>query len=126
MQKCCCGRVGNSLELESKDRLLGALEGADHVDLVERSVGDEVDDKRKDKGKHYGEHITQRLDLNVKVERRHLQNVRKALGQQATQWNAQRGTNRRQNQRLLVDVVVHLAATEAQHLDGCQFALALL
>ena len=52
----------------------------------------------KDKGKHYGEHITQRLDLNVKVERRHLQNVRKALGQQATQWNAQRGTNRRQNQ----------------------------
>ena len=28
MQKCCCGRVGNSLELESKDRLLGALEGA--------------------------------------------------------------------------------------------------
>ena len=38
-------------------RLLGALEGADHVDLVERSVGDEVDDKRKDKGKHYGEHV---------------------------------------------------------------------
>lgn len=66
MQKCCCGRVGNSLELESKDRLLGALEGADHVDLVERSVGDEVDDKRKDKGKHYGEHITQRLDSTSK------------------------------------------------------------
>ena len=38
-------------------RLLGALEGADHVDLVERLVGDEVDDKRKDKGKHYGEHV---------------------------------------------------------------------
>ena len=38
-------------------RLLGALEGADHVDLVERSVGGEVDDKRKAKGKHHGEYV---------------------------------------------------------------------
>lgn len=80
MQKYCCGRVGSSLELESQDRLLGALEGADHVDPIEGAIGSEVDDKRKDKGKHYGEHITQQLNLNVKVERRHLQNVRKALG----------------------------------------------
>lgn len=80
MQKYCCGRIGGSLQLESRNRLLGALEGADHIDLVEGTIGGEVDDKRKDKGKHYGEHITQRLDLNVKVERRHLQNVRKALG----------------------------------------------
>lgn len=57
MQKCCCGRVGSSLELESQDRLLGAFEGADHVDLVERSIGSEVDDKRKAKGKHHGEHV---------------------------------------------------------------------
>ena len=80
MQKYCCGRVGSSLELESQDRLLGALEGADHVDPIEGAIGSEVNDKRKDKGKHYGEHITQQLNLNVKVERRHLQNVRKALG----------------------------------------------
>lgn len=83
MQKCCCGRVGSSLELESQGRLLGALEGADHVDLVEGTIGGEVDDKRKAKGKHHGEHVAQRLDLNVKVQRRHLQDVGKALGQQA-------------------------------------------
>ena len=57
MQKCCCGRVGSSLELESQDRLLGALEGADHVDLIESSVGGEVDDDRKAKGKQHGEHV---------------------------------------------------------------------
>ena len=83
MQKRCCGRVGSSLELESQDRLLGTLEGADHVDLVEGTIGGEVDDKRKAKGKHHGEHVAQRLDLNVKVQRRHLQDVGKALGQQA-------------------------------------------
>ena len=38
-------------------RLLGALEGADHVNLVEGTVGGEVDDKRKAKGKHHGEHV---------------------------------------------------------------------
>ena len=47
----------SSLQLESENRLLGTLEGADHVDLVERSVGGEVDDKRKAEGKHYGEHV---------------------------------------------------------------------
>ena len=35
-------------------RLLGALEGADHVDLVEGTVGGEVDDKRKAKGQKHG------------------------------------------------------------------------
>ena len=49
-------------------RLLGALEGTDHVDLVERSVGGEVDDKRKSKGQYHSEHVAQRLDLNVKVQ----------------------------------------------------------
>ena len=83
MQKRCCGRVGSSLELGSQDRLLGTLEGADHVDLVEGTIGGEVDDKRKAKGKHHGKHIAQRLDLNVKVQRWHLQDVGKALGQQA-------------------------------------------
>ena len=38
-------------------RLLGTLEGADHVDLVEGTIGSEVDDKRKAKGKHHGEHV---------------------------------------------------------------------
>ena len=38
-------------------RLLGALKGADHVDLVEGTIGGEVDDKRKAKGKHHGEHV---------------------------------------------------------------------
>ena len=38
-------------------RLLGALEGADHVDPIEGAIGSEVDDKRKDKGKHHGEHV---------------------------------------------------------------------
>lgn len=57
MQKYCCGRVSSSLELESQDRLLGALEGADHVDLVEGTIGGEVDDKRKAKGKQHGEHV---------------------------------------------------------------------
>ena len=64
-------------------RLLGALEGADHVDPIEGTIGGEVDDKRKAKGKHHGEHVAQRLDLNVKVQRWHLQDVGKALGQQA-------------------------------------------
>ena len=57
MQKRCYGRVGSSLELGSQDRLLGTLEGADHVDLVEGTIGGEVDDKRKAKGKHHGEHV---------------------------------------------------------------------
>mgnify|MGYP004528913151 FL=1 len=35
-------------------RLLGAFEGTDHVDLVERSVGGEVDDDREPKGQHHG------------------------------------------------------------------------
>ena len=35
-------------------RLLGALEGADHVDLVERSISGKVDDKRKGKGQQHG------------------------------------------------------------------------
>lgn len=83
IQKGGCGCVNDSLELESRNRLLGALEGADHVDLVEGTIGGEVDDKRKAKGKHHGEHVAQRLDLNVKVQRRHLQDVGKALGQQA-------------------------------------------
>ena len=52
-----CGRVNGSLELESQNRLLGTLEGADHVDLVEGTIGGEVDDKRKAKGKHHGEHV---------------------------------------------------------------------
>ena len=38
-------------------RLLGALEGADHVNLVEGTISGEVDDKRKAKGKHHGEHV---------------------------------------------------------------------
>ena len=38
-------------------RLLGTLEGADHVDLIEGTIGSEVDDKRKAKGKHHGEHV---------------------------------------------------------------------
>ena len=38
-------------------RLLGALEGTDHVNLVEGTVGGKVDDKRKAKGKHHGEHV---------------------------------------------------------------------
>ena len=57
MQKCCCGRVGSSLQFESQNRLLCALEGTDHVDLVEGAIGGEVDDKRKAKGKHHGEHV---------------------------------------------------------------------
>jgi len=83
MQISGCGRIGSSLQFESRDRLLGTLEGADHVDLVEGTIGGEVDDKRKAKGKHHGKHIAQRLDLNVKVQRWHLQDVGKALGQQA-------------------------------------------
>ena len=47
----------SSLRLESQGRLLGAFEGADHVDLVEGTIGGEVDDKRKAKGKHHGEHV---------------------------------------------------------------------
>ena len=35
-------------------RLLGALEGTDHVNLVEGTVGGEVDDKRKAKGQKHG------------------------------------------------------------------------
>lgn len=81
IQKGGCGRVNGSLELESQNRLLGTLEGADHVDLVEGTIGSEVDDKRKAKGKHHGKHVAQRLDFDVKVQRRHLQNVRKTLGQ---------------------------------------------
>ena len=38
-------------------RLLGTLEGADHVDLIEGTIGGEVDDKRKAKGQQHGEHI---------------------------------------------------------------------
>ena len=57
IQKGGCGRVNGSLELESQNRLLGTLEGADHVDLVEGTIGSEVDDKRKAKGKHHGEHV---------------------------------------------------------------------
>ena len=68
MQKGGCGCVGSSLQLESQDRLLGALEGADHVDLIEGSIGGEVDDKRKAEGQHHGKHIAQRLDFNVKVQ----------------------------------------------------------
>ena len=83
MQISGCGRIGSSLQFESRDRLLGTLEGADHVDLVEGTIGSEADDKRKAKGKHHGEHVAQRLDLNVKVQRWHLQDVGKALGQQA-------------------------------------------
>ena len=49
-------------------RLLGALEGADHVDLIEGAIGSEVDDDRKAEGKHHGKHVAQRLDLNVKVQ----------------------------------------------------------
>ena len=47
----------SSLQLEPENRLLGALEGADHVDLVEGTIGSEVNDKRKAKGKHHGEHV---------------------------------------------------------------------
>lgn len=59
MQKGGCEHAiaCNSLEPESRSRLLGALEGADHVDLVEGAIGSEVDDKRKAKGKHHGEHV---------------------------------------------------------------------
>ena len=49
-------------------RLLGALEGADHVDLIEGAIGSEVDDDRKAKGKHHGKHAAQRLDFDVKVQ----------------------------------------------------------
>ena len=35
-------------------RLLGALKGTDHVNLVEGTVGGEVDDKRKAKGQQHG------------------------------------------------------------------------
>ena len=96
--------------------LLGALEGADHVDLIEGAIGSEVDDKCKAKGKYHGEHVAQRFDLDVKVQRRHLQNVGKALGQQAAQRYAQCGSNRCKNQRLLVDVMVHLATAKASTL----------
>ena len=68
MQKCCCGRVRSSQELESQDRLLGTLEGADHVDLIEGAIGSEVDDDRKAEGKHHGKHVAQRLDFDVKVQ----------------------------------------------------------
>ena len=57
MQFSGCGRVGGSLQLESQNGLLGAFEGADHVDLVEGTIGGEVDDKRKAKGKHHGKHV---------------------------------------------------------------------
>ena len=63
-----CGRVNGSLELESQNRLLGALEGADHVDLIEGAIGSEVDDDRKAEGKHHGKHVAQRLDFDVKVQ----------------------------------------------------------
>ena len=68
MQFSGCGRVGGSLQLESQDRLLGALEGADHVDLIEGAIGSEVDDDRKAEGKHHGKHVAQRLDFDVKVQ----------------------------------------------------------
>ncbi len=45
------------INLSLFDRLLGAFEGADHVDLIEGTIGGEVDDKRKAKGKHHGEHV---------------------------------------------------------------------
>ena len=80
IQKRRCEHAGGLLEPESQVRLLGALEGADHVDLVERSVSGEVDDDRERKSQHHGKHVAQRFDLNVKVQRRHLQDVRKALG----------------------------------------------
>ena len=97
MQTGGCGRAGGSPGPESQNRLLGALESADHVDLVERSVGGKVDDDRKAEGKHHGKHVAQRLDLNVKVQRRHLQDVRKALGQRTAQRHAQRGTDCRED-----------------------------
>ena len=57
MQKGGCERIGSSLQFESQDRLLGALEGTDHVDLVESSVGGEVNDNRKGKGQQNGQHV---------------------------------------------------------------------
>ena len=89
IQKRRCEHAGGLLEPESQVRLLGALEGTDHVDLIEGAIGSEVDDDRKAEGKHHGKHVAQRLDLDVKVQRRHLQNVRKTLGQQAAQRHAQ-------------------------------------
>ena len=68
MQNSDCRCASSSLEPESRNSLLGALEGADHVNLIERSVGGEVDDDRKAEGKHHGKHVAQRLDLNVKVQ----------------------------------------------------------
>ena len=53
IQKGGCGRVNGSLELESQNRLLGTFESADHVDLVEGTIGSEVDDKRKAKGQQH-------------------------------------------------------------------------
>ena len=49
-------------------RLLGTLEGTDHVDLIEGAIGSEVDDDRKAEGKHHGKHVAQRLDFDVKVQ----------------------------------------------------------
>ena len=71
MQKGGCEHAiaCNSLEPESRSRLLGALEGADHVDLIEGAIGSEVDDNRKAEGKHHGKHVAQRLDFDVKVQR---------------------------------------------------------
>jgi hypothetical protein len=54
MQKGGCECINDSLELESRNRLLGALEGADHVDPIEGTIGGEVDDKRKAKGQQHG------------------------------------------------------------------------
>lgn len=47
----------SSLQFESQNRLLCALEGTDHVDPIEGTIGGEVDDKRKAKGKHHGKHV---------------------------------------------------------------------
>ena len=47
----------DKINLSLFGRLLGTLEGTDHVNLVEGTVGGEVDDKRKAKGKHHGEHV---------------------------------------------------------------------
>lgn len=68
MQNSDCRCTSSSLEPESRNRLLGALEGADHVNLIERSVGGEVDDDCKAEGKHHGKHVAQRLDFDVKVQ----------------------------------------------------------
>lgn len=97
---------------------LRTLQRRDRIDVIERPVGDDLDNQGKDQGQAAGVEIAREMKLGLQENAGQLQNNTQGLSKGKAQGNADRNAHDCEDPGLPVDIGMHLPVLEADLFQG--------